>query len=169
MFEDDTQEDEVIEVEETEETEDVEETEDEERDWKAEAEREKARADKAEATIVKAKAKPKVATQTDGLTTSDILALAKADIADEDIDEVLEWAKFKKISISDALKSSSIKATLTEKAEERKSAQAVHTTGGRRAGGTVSDERLLSDASKGIMPDSEEDIARIARLRFLKK
>lgn len=109
------------------------------------------------------------AAQANGLSTSDIIALTRANIEDEDIDEVLDYAKYRKISVAEALKSNVVKATLSEKTEERKSAQAVHTTGGRRAGGAVSDERLMSDASKGIMPDSEEDIARIARLKFLKK
>jgi hypothetical protein len=169
MFEDDTNQEEVIEVEEQEVIEEIEETEGEESidDVKAKLDEALKEIDKQKKAIIKNKKEPPQSPN--GLSTADIIALAKADIADEDIDEVLEWAKFKKISVSDALKSSSIKATLSEKAEERKSAQAVHTTGGRRAGGTISDERLLADAEKGIMPDSVEDIARIARLKFLKR
>jgi hypothetical protein len=172
MFNDDTEE-EVIEEDYTEVEEVQEETEEEEdtTDWKAVAAEEKAKREKAEQTIIKAKQKPKVeSVTTNGLSTSDIIALTRANIADEDIEEVLDYAKYRKISVAEALKSSVVKATLSEKSEERKSAQAVHTGGGtRRAGGTISDERLLADASKGIMPDSEEDIARIARLKFLKK
>ncbi len=168
MFEDDTQiEAEEVELEETEE--DVEETEEEDKtDWKAVAAEEKAKREKAEQTIIKAKQKPKE--ETNGLSTQDIIALTRANIEDEDIDEVLDYAKYRKISVAEALKSNVVKATLSERTEERKSAQAVHTGGGtRRAGGSISDERLLADANKGIMPDSEEDIARIARLKFLKR
>lgn len=168
MFEDDTQEvieEEVIEVEE-EETEEEEDT----TDWKAVATEEKAKREKAEQTIIKAKQKPKTESTSNGLSTLDIIALTRANIADEDIDEVLDWANHKKISVAEALKSTVIKATISERAEERKSAQAVHSGGGtRRAGNVVSDERLLADATKGIMPDSEADIAKLARLKFLRK
>lgn len=118
----------------------------------------------------KAEKGKKAAPQADGLTTSDILAITRAQINEEDLDEVLEYAKFKKTSISEALKSSILRATLSEKAEERTSAQAVNTGGGRRANnGAVSDERLMADASKGILPESDADIARIARLRLKNK
>ena len=129
---------------------------------KAEEEREnqKKRAEKAEK---KAKEAPKA----DGaLSTADILALSKAPIEADDIDDVLEWASFKKISIHEALQSTALKATLAEKAEIRKSALAVNTGTGRRAGGSVSDERLLADAQQGKMPENEADIARLATIRL---
>lgn len=118
----------------------------------------------------KAEKGKKAAPQADGLTTSDILAITRAQINEEDLDEVLEYAKFKKTSVSEALKSSILRATLAEKAEERTSAQAVNTGGGRRANnGAISDERLMADAAKGMLPDSDADIARIARLRLKNK
>ena len=157
--EEDTTED-VVEVEE-----EVEEAE--EIDWEA-------RAKKAEAAIIKAKSKPKTETKaptTDGkLSTFDLLALQKANIeTEEDLDEVVRWADYNKISVSEALKSNILKATLSERAEERKSAMAVNTGPGRRSGGAVSEERLMADAKKGIMPDNPEDIARLARMRVGKK
>lgn len=138
------------------------------------SEREKqlyARLKKAEKELKEKKeAKPEKkapAVQANGLSTADIIALTRANIEDDDIDEVLEYAKFRKISVSEALKSSVMKATLSERAEERKSAQAVYTGGGtRRAGGSISDERLMADAQKGIMPESESDLARLALLRM---
>lgn len=118
----------------------------------------------------KAEKGKKAAPQADGLTTSDILAITRAQINEEDLDEVLEYAKFKKTSVSEALKSSILRATLAEKSEERTSAQAVNTGGGRRANnGAISDERLMADAAKGMLPDSDADIARIARLRLKNK
>ena len=139
----------------------------EEIDWEA-------RAKKAEAAIIKAKSKPKTeakAPKIDGkLSTFDLLALQKANIeTEEDLDEVVRWADYNKISVSEALKSNILKATLTEKAEERKSAMAVNTGPGRRSSGTVSDERLMADAKKGIMPDNPDDIAKLARMRIGKK
>lgn len=141
-------------------------------DWKAKALEEEARRKKAEEAIEKAKKKGKTvpAVQTNGLSTTDIIALTRANIADEDIDEVLDWANHKKISVAEALKSTVIKATLAERAEERTSAQAVHTGGGtRRANSVVSDDRLLADAQKGIMPESDADLARLTKLRILRK
>lgn len=150
-------------VEETEETDE----EAEEIDWKA-------RAEKAEATIIKAKAKPKTefkAPKIEGkLSTFDMLALQKANLeTEEDLDEVVRWADYNKISVAEALKSSILKATLSEKAQERTSAMAVNTGTGRRSSGTVSDERLMADAHRNIMPDSVEDIAKLARMRVGKK
>lgn len=174
MFEDEnegveTQEEtqEEVELEEVESS--TEEAEEETVDWKAKALEEEARRKKAEETIEKAKKKSKTAPSvaTNGLSTVDIIALTRANIEEEDIDDVLDWAKFKKISIPEALKSTALKATLSEKTEQRKSAQAVYTgSGTRRAGGSISDERLMADAQKGIMPDSEADLARLTILRM---
>ena len=138
-------------------------------DFSAKYEEEKARRIKAEEAIEKAKKKGKTApaVATNGLSTSDIIALTRANIEDEDIDEVIDYARYKKVSIAEALKSGVVKATLQEKSEERKSAQAVYTgSGTRRAGGSVSDERLMADARKGIMPESETDMARLTTLRL---
>ena len=158
-----------VEVEEVEESED-ETTEDEveEIDWEA-------RAKKAEAAIIKAKSKPKaekkVEPQTDSkLSIFDQKAIFDANIDNqEDLDEVLDYASRKNISVAEALKSTVIKATLAENAQIRNSAMAVNTGTGKRASGTVSDERLLADAKRGIMPDNPEDIAKLARMRIGKK
>jgi hypothetical protein len=135
-------------------------------DWEA-------RAKKAEAAIIKAKSKPKTEKkepQTDTtLSPLDIIALSKANIDDADIEEVLDYAAYKGISVREALNSSILKTTLAEKAEERKSAMAVNTGTGRRSGGAVSEERLMADAKKGIMPSNPEDIAKLARMRIGKK
>jgi len=93
-----------------------------------------------------------------------MLALQKADIeTEEDLDEVVRWADYNKISVSEALKSNILKATLAEKAEERKSAMAVNTGTGRRSSGAVSDERLLADAKKGIMPSTDEGLMQLIK------
>lgn len=148
-----------------------EESEAEEVDYKAEFEKTKAELEKAQRAIEKNKQKAKTSTAaTEGLSTADILALSKADVDTEDLDEVLDYAKYKKISISEALKSSVLKNTLQERIEQRKSAEAVTTKGTRRAASSqVSDDRLLADAQNGIFPDREEDIARLAKLHILKR
>jgi hypothetical protein len=165
-------------VEETIETpeEDVEETiEESEEETTEEAVDWEARAKKAEAAIIKAKSKPKAekvdAPKSDSkMSIFDQKAIFNADIdTQEDLDEIMDYADRKGISVADALQSTVIKATLAENAQIRKSAQAVNTGTGRRASGAVSDDRLMSDAKKGIMPSSEEDIAKLARMRVGKK
>jgi len=101
------------------------------------------------------------------LSTMDIIALSKADIPNEDIEEVLEYAKFKKISIAEALKSSVVKATLADKSEIRKSAEATNTGNTRRGNSRTSDTEVLSNARKGILPKENDDdaIARLAKIR----
>lgn len=172
MFEDDNQE-----VETSEETQDEVELEEEEDsteeeedtvDWKAKALEEEARRKKAEEAIEKAKKKGKAApsVSTGGLSTSDIIALTRANINDEDIDEVLEYASLKKISVAEALKSDIVQATIKIREEKRTSANAVHTGTTRRANNGTSDERLLDNARAGKMPENESDMARLAELRL---
>jgi len=137
-------------------------------DWKAEAKKQKTLAEnqriRAEKAEKKAKTgKPESSTT---LTTTDILALSRAQIDDSDLDEVLDYAKYKGISVKEALNSTVLKATLSEKAEERNSAQAVNTGATRRGSSAISDERLLSDARKNIMPEKEGDLERLAILRI---
>jgi hypothetical protein len=173
----DNYEEEIVEetIETPEEDVDVEEVEDIDTEPEEEAVDWEARAKKAEAAIIKAKSKPKAekvdAPKSDSkMSIFDQKAIFNADIdTQEDLDEIMDYADRKGISVADALQSTVIKATLAENAQIRKSAQAVNTGTGRRASGAVSDDRLMSDAKKGIMPSSEEDIAKLARMRVGKK
>lgn len=116
------------------------------------------------------KAAPKAKQSKTEMSHFDLLSLNKANIeTQEDLDEVVRWADYNKISVSEALESNILKATIAEKAEKRASANAVNTGTGRRASGQVSDERLLSDAATNKLPTSEADIARLARLKFQNK
>lgn len=103
-------------------------------------------------------------TQTDTLSTRDVLFLAKADIHEEDVDEVLEWAKFKKISVQDAHKQ--LKPALEVKSEERKSAATANISPARRGPSKVSDEALLEKAASGHIPESDDEINRLVRARL---
>lgn len=101
---------------------------------------------------------------TSKLSQSDIITLARADLDDNDMSEVVEYATFKKISISEALKAPVIKNMIAESAEKRKVAEGTNTGGGRRGNGKLTDEALLSNSKKGELPESEEDMKRLARL-----
>lgn len=124
----------------------------------------KIRAEKAERKSKEPEQKQVTRKESD-LSTMDIIALSKANLEQDDVAEVLEYAKFKGISVQEALKSSVVKATIQEKNEMRNTALATNTGGSRRSTGKVSDETLLSNAKKGIMPESDEDMARLIKAR----
>lgn len=127
----------------------------------------KIRAEKAErlAKAVKT-SEPQKQTPTAGeLGTKDLYALMEAKVPQDDIDEVTEYARFKGISVAEALKSNVVKTMLSDKAEMRNTAQASNVGTARRGSAKVSDEVLLSKASKGELPDNEEDMMRVIRAR----
>lgn len=122
--------------------------------WRKKATQAKPQADKVDTS-----------TKSDGLSIKDLLALTENKVSGDDIDEVVEYAKFKKISISEALKSPVVKATLAEKSQIRASASAAHTGNAKRGSTRLSEDALLDKARNGDMPDSEEDIARLWKAR----
>ena len=144
----------------------------------------KIRAEKAEAEIKKAKAEvepskkpeeeelPKKPMETttpkNEFSLSDIRALN--DVHDDDVNTVVDWAKFKKISIAEAKKTSEIQTLLREKTEERKTAEATNIKGGKRAIPQTSDKELLKKVMTGDFPDLEDDdFGRIAEARLKQK
>jgi hypothetical protein len=127
----------------------------------------KIRAEKAEA---KAKEVGESKPASQDLSAMDILAVSRAGIEPEDLEDVLDYAKYKGIPVHEALKSSVVKATLAEKQEVRKSAQATNTGGARRGTSAIPDDRLISEASRGgVLPDSDADMERLVKLRFQKR
>lgn len=146
-------------------------------DWKAEAlklkelsENYKIRAEKAErkAKVVTTDAKPN-ATPASNVSTKDLYALMEAKVPEEDISEVEDYAKYKGISIAEALKTQAVRSILNEKAEMRNVAIATNTGSGKRVTGRVSDETLLANASKGNFPENDADIDRLVKLQFKRK
>lgn len=129
----------------------------------------KIRAEKAEKKSERTET-PKVAPKKSlDLSPVDIIAISKANIEAEDIEDVLEYARFKGIPVTEALKSSVVKATLSEKEELRKSAEATNTGSTRRGTSRISDEKLLEDARKGILPESDADLDRLTSLQVNRK
>lgn len=89
----------------------------------------------------------------------DLLALSKAGVEDDDdIDEIMSYAKLKGISVKEALQSNVVKAIISEKAEFRKTSEMTNTSNARRSVSKVSDETLLANLAKGEVPEkgSEE-------------
>jgi len=97
------------------------------------------------------------------ITPKDYLALTEHKVSAEDFDEVAEFARFKGISVAEALKQPVMKTILTEKAEERRTAQATATKSGR---GTTkpNDDDLMRRASSGESL-GEDSIAALAKAR----
>lgn len=103
--------------------------------------------------------------KTNDISTDDLLVLIDAKIPREDIDEVKRFAKFNNISIGDALADITMQSILERRQETRGVAAATHTGGGRRGTSAPSVDDMLSEARKGNLPDSAEDIAAITRAR----
>ncbi len=111
---------------------------------------------------------PKKEPQTGELSQDDLIAVIKADIPQEDVKVAKDYAKLNNISVAEALKSDVVKGILSNRAEERATAQAASTGPVKRGSSKASDEVLLEKLDKGELP--EEDIdrtvkARIARMK----
>ena len=145
-------------------------------DWKTEAlklkelsENYKIRAEKAERKV-KVAPETKHEAQSVGVpSTKDLYALMEAKVPEEDISEVEDYAKYKGISIAEALKTQAVRSILNERSEMRNVASATNTGGSKRVGGRVSDETLLSNAQKGNFPDNDAEIDRLVKLQFTRK
>lgn len=143
----------------------------EEFDWKAEATKQKQIAENQRIRAEKAERKGKVVTSQTAQkadspsSTKDLYALMEAKVPLDDVSEVEDYAKYKGISITEALKTQAVRSILNEKAEARNVSQATNTGVSKRSSSRPSDDMLLSNARKGIMPDSDEDLARLARLK----
>lgn len=121
------------------------------------ARNQKIRAEKAEAEAKK----PKESKKEDNLNLKDIRALQ--DVPDEDIDEVVDFAKYKNISIAEAKANPVMQTLLRTRAEERKTAQATATSGTRKTNVTNSVNDLLKKAdSYELGQDEMRDAARAA-------
>lgn len=101
----------------------------------------------------------------EALNLKDIRALQ--DVHDDDVDEVVEFAKFKGISIAEAKKTPTMQNLLRAKEEERTTAQAANTGQSKRSSSKASDESLLDKFSKGELP--AEDIEKAVRARLERK
>ena len=92
------------------------------------------------------------------LSSKDLYSLMSAKVPQEDVDEVVDYAKFKGISVEEALKSDVIKTTLDTNAEHRKTANASNTDPSRPSSKKLSGAEIQKEADKGNMPEkgSEE-------------
>lgn len=114
------------------------------------------------------KSEPRQAQIEQSLSMKDSFALAKANVEEDDIEDIADYANLKKITISEALKSNFVKGLLAEKAEFRKSQEASTTPNAKRGTPKVTDDVILENARKGKLGESEDDIKALFKARMKK-
>lgn len=125
----------------------------------------KIRAEKAEATL---KEIHKEISPQD-LSVKDLTALVKNNVSEDDYDDIFDYARLKKISVAEALKSPVVRAILSEKEEMRRTATATATGNKIQGVSAPSTEELLQKAqSTGEIPESDEDIEKLITARLTK-
>jgi hypothetical protein len=143
-------------------------------DWEARAKKNeelannyKVRAEKAEKKAKEIVPSENHISQTDSITLA--AAIAKGTVEEDDLDRVQKFAKDEGVSIKEALKSDELKAILALRVEKRATAQAANVSNVRRGPSKASDEVLVSNASKGRLPDSDDEIDRLMAAKAKRK
>ena len=147
----------------------------EEKDYKSLYENQKIRAEKAEKKNKETKSETSTTDkkvnekQSDDLNLSvkDSARLQQANIPVDDWDDVIDYANYKGITVAEAMKSSVVKSTLSQKEEERKTTQATNTGKGRKGSSKVSGSNALEKATKsGTIPDSYAELDAMLEERY---
>lgn len=115
------------------------------------------------------KAEGKIKENASDLSAKDAMLLAKANVDLEDVDEVVEYAKFKKVPIADALKSPVLIGIIAERKEERATAEATATGKNTRSTAAPSADAILAAASGGQVPDDDAGITALVNARIAGK
>ena len=128
----------------------------------------KVRAEKAEALAKQLKIKPEEKPEppkTPVLELKDIRALQ--DVHDDDVDELIEYAKFKGVSVAEIKKLPVIQAHLKVKAEERTTAQATNIGKSGSRTSKITGQNLLEKAYEtGETPTDTEAIKALVQARI---
>jgi len=104
------------------------------------------------------------------LSQNDLYTLIKNDVHEDDIEEVVAFAKLKNIGIKEALKSGVVKAILKENTEVRQTAQVTNTGTTRKSNTSKDADTLVAKAKKGELPKSDEDMKKLfLRMKGLDK
>ena len=104
------------------------------------------------------------------LTPKDTLALVDAKVSSEDIEEVTRVAKILGKPIAEALKDKTMQTILSERVEERKSAEIAQTGKNQRGVSKVTGADLLDKAEKtGEMPEDEDGMRKIFQAKMARK
>ena len=123
----------------------------------------KTRAEKAE-ELLKKKGSSTEPSNKGNLSDKDVIYLAKTTIHDDDVDEVLEMAKSRGWDVKKAHEY--MKPILSERDEQRNTAAATQSRGGQRGSTKTTPSALLERASRGELPESDEDINALTDARM---
>jgi len=101
----------------------------------------------------------------------EVVATTKAlhDVHEDDVDAIMEWAKFKGISIPEAKKEPHIQSLLKTNEEERKTANATSTGKGKRGVTKKSIKAITDKANEYKDLDTDEDYEKLADARLKKQ
>lgn len=113
---------------------------------------------KKETTKAAPKPSPKQADSAE-ITALDAVALAKADVHEDDLEDILEVAKLRKVSVREALKLGLTQAIIAKNQEFRKSAQAANTGPAKQSSKKKTQGAILNDLREGKVPDKGSDDA----------
>jgi len=100
------------------------------------------------------------------ITLTELHSLLKANVPEEDTNEVRLYARSHGIDITTALKMEEVKAILRTKEEIRRTAEAAATSGGRRGTVKPNGDELLEKAKEGDLPTTDKGMAEVARARI---
>lgn len=109
----------------------------------------------------------KESTKNPGMDLKDIRALQ--DVHDDDIEEVIEFSKYKKISVAEAKRHPAVQSLLKVRSEERASALAASTAASKRGSKATSNENILTKVkNQEDMTDEEMQAAVQATIAQIK-
>lgn len=97
----------------------------------------------------------------EGLSQKDLYALMANKVHEDDIDEVVEYAKLKNISVKEALNSTLVKTILKEQEEKRQTANLTETKTSRKTATEKTADEIIAKARKGEMPENEKDMVKM--------
>lgn len=103
---------------------------------------------------------PKEVKVSEDITRTELYSLVKANVPDEDTEEVVVYAKSHGINVTEALKTAEVKAILKTRKEYRATAEATNIGNTRRGTIKPSTDTLLSDARKGVYPADAAELAK---------
>ena len=127
---------------------------------------------KAEALVKEKQVKPEAKVEkevNDNLSQKDMFVLIKANVHEDDILEITDYAKMKGISVADAMKTSIVKTILSEREEERETALNTATGNTRRGASKPNPAQLLEKAQKGELPEGKDDMDALVKAQFERK
>ena len=104
--------------------------------------------------VKKEQPKPTVDVEGTGdVTKTELYSLVKANVPDEDVNEVTLYARSHRMTVTEALKTPEVKAILRVKEDYRKTAEAANTKNSRYGASKPTDEQILADAAAGSLAD----------------